>query len=388
MIHRVITVLLRSLDRATRIGFPVRSPTLQLTHRGPGGYHSPRPRTAMKSASPPRGERLALCRVSPAILPSTRRMPSQRTQPMVVICCSRRARLSRQGVLPEGVDIMRIRRSRRLVTLLLCAPLLAGCPLPIARTEATSAPVVGTLMREDGTPASGIEMGVATGWKDGPCSRPKLRTRTSKSGRFEFPGTQEHYETTWFVPNLDRVSPRYRICASVLDTMRPAYTGYGSLGEAAEPDSVACVAWRWEESSRVSCAGTAEQGVVTGGSWADSADGVVGFYRLFLTEEPTIVRRYEKNKPQDRPHAYVQWVEPQAPGPEGGSPPYRIHRTVSLQFDRNDVWAIQRIRLWRREGRWMASLEGFQHSFLNDLARAELVFELGAPGEVRKVAGP
>jgi hypothetical protein len=46
------------------------------------------------------------------------------------------------------------------------------------------------------------------------------------------------------------------------------------------------------------------------------------------------------------------------------------------------------MQLWRREGRWVASVEGYKHAFMNDFARAELVFELGAPGQATLIAGP
>ena len=61
---------------------------------------------------------------------------------------------------------------------------------------------------------------------------------------------------------------------------------------------------------------------------------------------------------------------------------------MSLPIDRNKVTSIERVQLWRREGRWMASLEGYKKSFMNDFDRAELIFALGAPGEAMKVAGP
>lgn len=207
---------------------------------------------------------------------------------------------------------------------------------------------------------------------------------------FRLPGTVKRHETTWFIPNLDMAAHRFRLCVEVRDTLRLAYTGCGSLGETAKPGTVRCIVWEWVASPRVSCAGRAEQAVVTGGRWVDEVGaGGEGFYRLFLTKEPTRVKGYDKDKPQDRPYVYVQWVEPRTAGPaEGAAMPYRVRTTVSLLFDRNKVWAIQNIHLWRREGRWMASLEGYRRAFMNDMARAEIVFELGPPGQATRVAGP
>ena len=269
-----------------------------------------------------------------------------------------------------------------------CTPFLAACPLPIARTEATSAPVVGNVAWADGRPASGLEIAISTGWSDAACTAPALRERADAAGIFRLPGTTKRYETTWFIPNLDRAAPSFRLCASLRDTMRPAYTGYGSLRETATPDSVSCVVWEWMDNPRVSCVGRAEEAVVTGGHWTDEGrGGRGGFYRLLLTAEPTRVRGYKT--PKDRPHVYVQWVEPRTAAPaEGQTARYVIRATVSLLFDRSKVWSIKTMRLWRREGRWMASLEGYKHAFMNDLARAELVFELGPPGRATLVAGP
>jgi hypothetical protein len=268
-----------------------------------------------------------------------------------------------------------------------CMLALAGCPLPISGTEATSAPISGTIVWADGTPASGLEVGVSTGWNDAPCAPIAVRTRTDQSGAFQLPGTEKHYSRVWVIPNLDRFPASFHLCAAVGDTMRRAYVGRGSLGPTAKPDAVACIAWEWNDSPRVSCVGAAERGVVTGGAWTDSAGGA-GFYRLFLTEEPTRVKGYDKDKPQDRPFMYVQWVEPRAPGAPASSPPYAVRTTASLEFDRAKFWGAREVQLWAREGRWLASLHGYKRELLNDLADAELVFELGPPGVVKKVAGP
>jgi hypothetical protein len=268
------------------------------------------------------------------------------------------------------------------------ACVLAACPLPIPRTESTSAPMMGTIVWADGTPASGLAVGVSTGWRDAACTRTEVRTLTDQSGAFQLPGTEKHYSTTWFVPNLDLVAPSFDLCAAVGDTMRRAYRGRGSLGPTAETDTLRCVAWEWNATPRVSCVGRAERAVVTGGAWTDSTAAATGFYRLFLAEEPTRVKGYDKDKPQDRPHAYVQWLEPRSPDAPPGSPPHRVRATVSLDFDRDKLLAARQMQIWRREGRWLASLHGYRNDFMRGIADAELVFELGPPGVVKKVAGP
>jgi hypothetical protein len=100
------------------------------------------------------------------------------------------------------------------------------------------------------------------------------------------------------------------------------------------------------------------------------------------------VKGYDKDAPQDRPYVYVQWVEPRPASVSGTSAPYRVHATIGLPFDRNKVWGVRELQLWQRGGQWAASVHGYKHSLLNDMARAELVYELGAPGQARLVAGP
>ena len=278
-------------------------------------------------------------------------------------------------------------RSALAPTLLIaaCVPLLSACPVPVGYTVTTSAPLVGSVARDDGSPAVNLDVALSTAWNDKGCTTPVGRTRTGVDGRFELEGTQKHYKTTWFVPNLDRAEPRFYLCTAVGDTMRPAYLGYGSLHESADRDSVSCVVWEWEASTRVSCSGRGEEAVVNGGRWEDGASRGGGFYRLLLTEQKTPVKGYRRDRPQDRPFVYVQWVEPRT----GDAPtPYTVRATSLLEFDRSKVFAISHLLLWRRDGRWVATVEGYKHGFMDDFAHAELIYELGPPGQATLVAGP
>jgi hypothetical protein len=267
------------------------------------------------------------------------------------------------------------------------ALVLAGCPLPIARTETAAAPVVGRMVWADGTPASGVEVAVVTKYGDKPCTTPELHAQTDASGTFHFPIIEKHYSTTWFVPNLDRIAPRFRLCAAVRDTMRAAYRGSGSLYDGAPIDSVSCVVWEWQASPRVSCNGEVEHAIVTGGHWTEgNAEGV---YRLFLTQELTHPKGYDKNYRDERPYVYVQWLEPTSrAGVDSSAQTYRVLSTISLPFDHNDAQAVQTMKIWRRNERWVASLEGMKHGFMNGASRSELVFELGPPGQATLIAGP
>ena len=274
------------------------------------------------------------------------------------------------------------------LVLALAVSVLAACPVPGNYTTAKSAPVTGRIVWEDGTPANDIAVLVATDWARKLCGKVALQTRTNTAGAFELAGLTQHSKVFWFIPNLDIAAPRFDVCVSVHDTVRHVYTGIGSLSASAAPDSLTCIAWRFEQSPRAGCNGRAMQAFVSGGHWGDGTRaGQTGFYRLLLTKEPTQVKGYKKKYPQDRPYVYVQWVVPLV-GADSGQARFRVDTTVSLPIDRNRVNSIKRLQLWRREGQWMASLEGYKKTFMDAYARAELIFSLGAPGEATLVSGP
>src|SRR5215208_2982326 len=75
---------------------------------------------------------------------------------------------------PECSLMSRASRTLMLLATTASALVVTACPLPVARTEATSAPVIGTIMWADGTPASGLEVGVATDWGDVVCSNTEV----------------------------------------------------------------------------------------------------------------------------------------------------------------------------------------------------------------------
>ena len=261
---------------------------------------------------------------------------------------------------------------RDAIISVLLAPFAAGCPLPVARTETVSGPVVGLLFHTDGTPRPGAEVVVSTEWADTLCTAAVLRTTTDSTGAFRFPPTQRHYDVTWVVPLLDRSPPGYRLCVSVADTMQVAYHGQGSFYNTAARDSITCLEWVWEQRSRVTCSGDVEHGLAEGGRWTDAEAS--GWYRLILTQEPTVVRG--RRGLEVRPHAYVQWV---AHSPTG--PPYPIRATVELEIDRK-VTALWETAVVEHDGRCYASLGGTRKTFLNDFHSAELAFRLGPPGQV------
>src|SRR5437660_7995061 len=254
----------------------------------------------------------------------------------------------------------------------------AACPLPIGRTESPSAPISGQIFQSDGTPLPRATIAVSTEWGDTSCTKAILRSTTDSMGGFHMPGTQKHYSVTVVIPNLDVMPPRYFLCVGIADTLRQAYVGQGSLYPFAEPDSITCIEWLWERRVRLACSGLAQRSLATGGHWVEQDAG--GWYRLILTEEPTMVPGWRH--PQPRPRAYVQWVERSAAGP-----PYAVRATVLLDLDRN-VTALWEPQLWLEKGRWYASLEGTRKAFMNDFHRAHLAYRLGPPGLVSRTELP
>jgi len=97
-------------------------------------------------------------------------------------------------VVPQPAPLLR-------AVIALCVGVLstAACPLPIARTEALSAPVAGVLRQSDGAPISGARLSVSTDIDDSACAHAVLETTTDSAGAFRFPGTEKRYSVQWVV---------------------------------------------------------------------------------------------------------------------------------------------------------------------------------------------
>lgn len=156
--------------------------------------------------------------------------------------------------------------------------------------------------------------------------------------------------------------------------MRAIYKGQVGLGVESPSQTVACYEWVWQGQERVTCSTRDESKVVEGGRW--SLDGRRGRYRIVLTEEPG------PDRGLPRPHAYVLWIEETEAGASLGA-----RETVRLPIDDN-VTGLSRADLLERGGRFYASFPGYRKSRFDHYSEAEWRFELGPPGQVRKVAGP
>lgn len=266
-------------------------------------------------------------------------------------------------------------RPRAVACIAVCclAPCLAGCPVPLATTEVLSPPIAGVLLDSIGLPVPNARVVVATGFQDSACAPFVQRATTDSAGSFHFTSFEKRHRVTWVVPLLDRVYPGYRLCIAVADTLRPAFQAPGSMElPAAEPDSVTCQEWVWERRTRIACISHSAHGIAAGGRWDDSV--AQGWYRLILVEEPTAI---PGSRGDDiRPHAYLQWIEQ-----SGRRLPYRVRAIIELPID-HKVTALWETAIWRRDGRWVASMKGTRKTFMNDFHRAELTFTLGSPGQI------
>lgn len=281
------------------------------------------------------------------------------------------------------------RRLPALVSALALALVVAGCPAPIGHTVWRSSPIAGRIEWADGRPVADAEVVSASGYEDGPCGAPLAHGRTDAAGYFSLPANAEHYSTTWIVPGLDILQPSYRLCVSVNGALHEAYTGAGAYGgdvdrDTLPADSVSCVVWELAAIPQVSCAGRMRREMVSGGRWKlDSAGRDSGSYRAFLVYRPTEIVRGKKTHLWNRPYVYLQWLRPRSTGTQ-----HDIVTTLDLPIDRTTVQYLAAPKLWRREGRWMLSLETMGRVQFGGFSGGELVYALAGPGEATLVAGP
>jgi hypothetical protein len=258
---------------------------------------------------------------------------------------------------------------------ILCWAFTSCIPLPIAHTIAHSAPVVGVLERNDGTPISGTTVSVVYEAWETTCARPRVQAATSVEGVFELQETVQRYGWTW-IGLFHVYPPNYLLCFDTEAGPRPGYIGLGALGVSAPADSLSCVEWPWSGSVRISCMGRQMRGIVTGGAWSDSV--ATGTFRVFVTEEPKEVSGYDR--PQPRPLLHVQWLED-----AGRGPPYVVRDTTTIDVgDRaRDVWDGF---IAGGAGESILSFSARVPRWWNDMRQGSVVIRLGRPGEPPIVA--
>jgi hypothetical protein len=149
---------------------------------------------------------------------------------------------------------VRSTRLRHVGFALVLAEVALGCPAPVSHTTTYVAPVRGSVIGLDGAPSADtrvVAAGIETAGQ--PCTHVLAETRTDAKGTFEIPAIRKTYRVTWIVPGLDVIEPRYLLCVSVADTLRPAFAGSGSLNGSVDTESLGCIEWVWRDVTRVSC---------------------------------------------------------------------------------------------------------------------------------------
>ena len=81
------------------------------------------------------------------------------------------------------------------------------------------------------------------------------------------------------------------------------------------------------------------------------------------------------------PRVFVQWVRPLA-----GSR-HEVRETAELPVDEG-IYALSRVTIEPLDAGWIVRIRGYQHAFMNDMAGAETVYQVDAPGEVRLMRAP
>ena len=270
----------------------------------------------------------------------------------------------------------------RLILVILLAPCIAACPLPIRHTETLSAPVVGIVRGPDERPVENVPVAVVSGYRG--CTDPELRDTTDAAGTFSLPAHKKTYSLYWVVPNLDRTDPAYSICVGTGDTIVAAYTGRGSLQGDVPLDSITCVQWSWRNRPRANCSGSIERSLVSGGRWIEGEGEAIGRYRIILTRDDSTTSKRRQPR-YGRPFVLVvQWLE--QPDPNG---PVAVRTAVELRLDKNVEWAGE-LSLAEVFGRWCASIETTRltHTLYWENHKQEVItFRLGPPGHARQVPG-
>jgi len=132
------------------------------------------------------------------------------------------------------------------MVVILLAPCVAGCPMPISHTETVSPPIVGIVRGPDDRPVRNVAVAVTAG-SGSTCTEPALRDSTDAAGRFRLPAAKKTYHVFWVIPNFDRAMPAYSLCIGTGDTLLPAYEGLGAIQGDAPLDSITCVQWSWRK---------------------------------------------------------------------------------------------------------------------------------------------
>lgn len=250
---------------------------------------------------------------------------------------------------------------------------VSGCWLPVSFTERASPVVIGTYSQRDGTPAAGARVAVTSHSGDATCSRASERGTTDSAGVFRLRATTARRRGLWIVPAIERFGNAYWLCAGATDTsLQRAYGGVVLFAVATPTDSITCLEWSWQGRTRVTCSGPHEtRALQTGGSWTEA--GASGFYRLIVVEATWDARE---------PGVFLQWVQR-----SDTSSLETVRETVALPLVAGLI-EIEEVWFWLPRGRPVCvtvDSRGTPTRWWKDQARERVAFELGPPGQMRRV---
>jgi len=237
---------------------------------------------------------------------------------------------------------------------------VASClPLPIPHTELATPKVSGVLTQSDGTPMAGAVVAVTNEGRDSSCQKFAVRDTTDSKGRFELPTIKEHRRIFWLTMIENFGQTWYELCVQPADSLERAQrSARTSVETHRSGGSVRCLQWAADAQWYLTCEDALRHAIAEGGRWTDGR--TQGTYRL-INAEPL---RFESA-------LAVQWIADSTSG--GGS---RLRATVlvlggePLQSDAPQVSP--------KEGRWYVGRTGTAPQHWR-----RLIFELGAPGELR-----
>jgi len=236
---------------------------------------------------------------------------------------------------------------------------LAACvPLPIPHTELATPKVSGILMRSDGTPMAGAVVAVTNEGHDATCRKFAVRDTTDAQGRFELPTIKEHRRILWLTMMENFGQTRYELCAQPADSLARAQRSARTSVVTRPGGSLDCLQWEADAQWHLTCEDQLHHAIAEGGRWSDGK--TQGAYRL-INAEPI---HFESA-------LAVQWIVDSVS--DGGS---RV-RATALALG-GELLQSQPPQVVQKDGRWYVGRTGRAYRHWG-----KVVFELGAPGEMR-----
>jgi hypothetical protein len=256
-----------------------------------------------------------------------------------------------------------VRRMRITLTCLSVVGLLAvvaSCvPLPIPHTELATPKVRGTLTHGDGSPIVGAVVAVTNEGHDAACQKFAVRDTTDADGHFELPMISEHRRILWITMFENFGQTWYELCVQPSDSLARAQRyARASVVTHRTGGTLRCMDWEAEAMWHLICEDPLHHAVVEGGRWTQGQ--TQGTYRL-IDADPV---RFQSA-------LAVQWIADTAT--DGRS---RLRATAVTPA--GEPLESGTPQLVQKEGRWYVGRvsAAYRH-------RRKVVFDLGAPGDLR-----